>query len=191
VTATTINFEPTLQRRCGDCQLCCKLLPSKELNKPAGTRCQHQKFGTGCAIYPTRPHACALWSCRWLTDPATADLRRPDRAHYVIDMTPDFVTVVDNASGTRTNVEVAQVWIDPKFPDAHRDPALRQYLERLGETGVAAIVRYDNRKAMTLIPPNLAADRQWHEYHHSEDEVARERTAAERFAGIQAAWKVS
>jgi hypothetical protein len=37
-----------------------------------------------------RPPSCR----RWLADPdATADLRRPNRTRYVIDLVPDFITV--------------------------------------------------------------------------------------------------
>lgn len=93
--ATTINFEATGSRACGDCQLCCKLVPVPELGKKASHRCKHQKFGVGCAIYRKRPFSCAMWNCRWLTDPETNELRRPDRSHYVIDAMPDFVTLTD------------------------------------------------------------------------------------------------
>jgi hypothetical protein len=48
-------MQPVTQRRCGDCQLCCKLLPTREVNKPANTRCQHQRAHKGCAIYEVWP----------------------------------------------------------------------------------------------------------------------------------------
>ena len=38
-------------RQCGDCQLCCKLLPVKSLAKLAGDRCSHQKHHKGCDVY--------------------------------------------------------------------------------------------------------------------------------------------
>jgi len=34
---------PSMNRTCGGCTLCCKLLPVRELKKPANTRCQHQR----------------------------------------------------------------------------------------------------------------------------------------------------
>src|SRR5262245_54343180 len=64
-------------RRCGDCTLCCKLLPVRELHKKGGERCQHQKAGKGCGVYnkPAMPPSCGLWSCRWLVQPdETAEL---------------------------------------------------------------------------------------------------------------------
>ena len=64
----------TEHRNCGDCQLCCKLVPTKEINKPANTRCKHQKVGKGCGIYAQRPFSCMVWNCRWLVNDDTADL---------------------------------------------------------------------------------------------------------------------
>ena len=146
-----------MMRQCGDCQLCCKLLPVPPLEKKAGERCRHQKFGKGCMVYhkPGMPRDCALWNCRWLVNDDTADLPRPDRSHYVIDITPDHITLQDNETKERHVVQVVQIWIDPKHPLAHRDPALRAYLMRRGEKGIAALVRYDNRRAVTLFPPNM------------------------------------
>jgi hypothetical protein len=42
-------------RQCGDCTMCCKVLPIEELSKPAHQWCQHAKPGSGCAIYQSRP----------------------------------------------------------------------------------------------------------------------------------------
>lgn len=152
-------------RQCGDCQLCCRLLPVPPLDKAAGQRCKHQKFGTGCKVYRTAamPPECAIWNCRWLVNDDTADLSRPDRAHYVIDIMPDFITAIDNATGEAHTVQVVQVWIDPAYPEAHRDPDLRAYLLRRGAEGIGAIVRYDTKHSLVLMPPPIASDGQWHE----------------------------
>src|SRR5512143_3522923 len=120
-------------RTCGDCQLCCKLLPvhSRELtqyagifemHKPSGQRCQYQKFGVGCAIYGRRPTACRMWTCQWLIGAFKGT--RPDRSHYVIDSTLDRIVVTDNKTGKRTVIPAVQVWVDPRNPKAHEDPDL-------------------------------------------------------------------
>lgn len=152
-------------RRCGTCTLCCKLLPVRELNKGANERCKFQRHGQGCLVYhsPSLPTSCKLWSCRWLLEQDTAELSRPDRSHYVVDVMPDYVTIVENATGAETKVEVVQVWCDPKFPDAHRDPVLRAFLLRRALEGVGALVRYNAREAFHLMAPPLCADGQWHE----------------------------
>jgi hypothetical protein len=141
------------------------LIPVPPLEKKAGQRCQHQKFGKGCAVYQTRrmPRECMAWSCRWVVSHDTDDMPRPDRCHYVIDIMPDFITLQDNESGRKHNVQVVQIWCDPKYPNAHRDPALRRYLERRSQEGIIGLVRFDSSLAMTLIPPLMAGDGRWHE----------------------------
>jgi hypothetical protein len=130
-------------------------------DKPAGERCQHQR-SCGCAIYGERPFSCRLWNCRWLGGADAGDLSRPDRAGYVIDVMPDFVTL--ELDGGMTNVEVEQVWIDPRRPEAWRhDKALWAYLERRGREGRAAIIRFNHRDAVVLFPPPMSSDGQWHE----------------------------
>lgn len=154
-------------RTCGGCVLCCRLLPIAELNKGANVRCKHQRTGKGCAVYRQSgfPWSCRFWSCRWLVNDDTADLRRPDRSHYVVDMMPDFVTLAENGdgSGEAHNLEVVQVWVDPAHREAWRDPALLAYLERRAADGVAGIIRFNATDAIVVFAPALSADRQWHE----------------------------
>lgn len=181
---TSINLFDTIPKRsrhCGECNLCCKLLPVRELDKGAGQRCQHQSHAKGCTVYqqPAMPLSCRLWSCAWLVQDETADLSRPDRAHYVIDIMPDFITAEDNATGQKTQITVVQVWVDPKYPDAHRDPALRAYLDRRArERGEVALIRYSNTDGFVLVPPSMN-DGEWLEHRgvlqtdiqHSADEI--------------------
>jgi hypothetical protein len=101
---------------------------------------------------------------------------------------PDFITLVYDETGALTNVEVVQIWVDPSYPDAHRDPALRAYIERRGEEGIAGIVRYSELRAITIFPPSMSKDGEWHEVTHGQ--VKPERTALERFEGIASARKV-
>ena len=189
-------------RHCGGCTLCCKLLPMKKnadahaearkllghpktlpaFDKPAGARCPHQSHHKGCTVYAVRPLACRLWNCRWLVNNDTAELRRPDRSRYVIDIMPDYVELVDNETGKKTAVEVVQIWVDPHHRDAWRDPALLAYIERRGKKGIAAIIRWSNRDALTVFPPTMAQDGQWHEYDHGT--LRPEHTAQQRFDGI-------
>jgi hypothetical protein len=81
----------------------------------------------------------------------------------VIDIMPDFVTLRDDATGRVEHIQVVQIWVDPKFRDAHRDPALRAYLERRAEENIIGLVRWDNEDAIALFPPGFSADGQWHE----------------------------
>jgi hypothetical protein len=138
-------------------------LPVKGINKPANTRCQHQRHGKGCAVYhkPQKgfPWECGYWNCVWLQGDDAAELRRPDRAHYVLDIMPDYVTAQDPKLG-EVRIPCIQIWCDPKYPDAHRDPALRAWLIR--RDGFVGLVRYSNDSGdFVLIPPYMMENGEW------------------------------
>jgi hypothetical protein len=141
------------QRRCNECTLCCRLVPVGEIGKPANTVCPQQR-SKGCRVYGTRsfPRACRLWSCLWFTNDSVP-LQRPDRSHYVIDGALDFVQLDGEP------FKALQIWVDPRFPNAHRDPALRAWLEVRWEThNELALVRFDSASALVLIPPILMSN---------------------------------
>lgn len=171
-----LNATRRTSRRCGDCQLCCKLIPVEEFGKRASERCRYQRAGKGCAIYRQRPLSCAMWNCRWLVDPDAADLPRPDRARYVLDMMPDYVVLTDEGCEP-TKVPVLQVWCDPAFPDAHRAQSFRSWLDR---QGICALIRYGSRDGFLLAPPSVTG-KGWQETQsnaapgspHSLEDVAR------------------
>jgi len=162
---TVITFDDVgTGRRCGSCTLCCKLLPIRAFAKPANQRCQHQSAAKGCRIHPDRPMECRTWSCRWLSDPSTAGMPRPDRAHYVIDLTPDYITMQSEGGETR-QVGVMQIWVDPAHRSAYRSPELRAWMLKMAtQHNAAFVVRFNNKDdAILIFPPPLCADRQWHE----------------------------
>jgi hypothetical protein len=171
-----------MSRTCGDCSLCCTLLPVQELGKLANARCAFQKFHKGCSVYfkPQMPVSCSIWNCRWLVNDDTNDLSRPDRSHLVIDVMPDYIRVTDNTTGIETTIEVVQVWCDPKHRDAHRSEQFRRYVERRCVEGKLVLVRFNSREAVALWPPSASSDNQWHEVggnaegqHTFEDVVTR------------------
>lgn len=156
-----------VRRTCGGCQKCCVLLPVKQIDKSANTRCRHQSHAHGCRLYNSldMPTSCQIWVCRWLTGEDTADLSRPDRSNYVVDVGPDFITVRDDDTGETQQIGVVQVWCDPRRREAHRDPALRAYLARRAAEGFAAIVRYSATEAFVLWAPAFTGGRGWVEQH--------------------------
>lgn len=185
-----------MTRSCSGCVLCCKLLPIADgvkiagidvpnLKKPANHNCPHQRSGKGCAVYDRRPFSCRVWNCRWLVGDDTAELRRPDRSHYVIDLVPDFVTARDNETGKRMDVEVVQIWCDPDYPQAWRDPALLAYIERRGAEGKGTLIRYGSSAGITVFPPTLSPDGQWHYWQSNIAE--REHTGSEKHEAVSAA----
>lgn len=177
-----MNTTTKPRRECSGCTLCCKLIPVPPMNKVAGERCQHQR-STGCNIYARRPRECAVWHCKWLINDDTAELSRPDRSHYVIDMMPDYVTVRPNDGTGSFKIPVVQIWVDPKHRDAHRDPALRRFLARRGADGIAAIIRYSATEGFVLVPPAMNEAREWAEVSHGMSETQHS------FDDIADAWK--
>lgn len=151
-------------RHCGRCSLCCKVVAVPSLGKPAFQRCKYIRTSDKgcCSIYDQRPYDCKSWTCMWIVDPEMK-LPRPDRAHYVIDMLPDWVRAYQD--GEEIDVQVLQIWMDPAFPDSHRDPALRAWLAAHAErTQMAAIVRFGGEGAgLVLLPPSMNVSRQWRE----------------------------
>lgn len=143
-----------MKRVCGNCQLCCQLLPVEELDKPALKRCRHQKHAKGCSIYAERPLSCAIWNCRWLVDEATIDLRRPDHSHYVVDIMPDLIQIT-TPGGQPQEVEVIVVWLDPAQPLAYRDPALLRFVDRERKP---AMVRIGSADAFVMFPPSMTGE---------------------------------
>lgn len=149
--------QPVRGRSCGSCTACCTVVPVDlpTGHKAAGERCSCLR-STGCGVYARRPEPCRAWSCRWLFDDHTAELRRPDKVGYIIDPMPDTILI------DRHKLSVLQVWCST--PDAHRDPALRTYLDGVGRRhGIPAFVRFGSRDGFLLIPPCMASDGEWHE----------------------------
>lgn len=171
---------PVRGRSCGSCTACCTQVPvvlSETEHKPANTRCKHL-CSKGCRIYETRPRPCVAWSCRWLFDQDTAELRRPDQSGYVIDCATDTVL----ADGQP--VHVVQVWVDPKRRDAHRDPALRRYLALLAvRHNLMTIVRWSSEDGMALLPPAMNETGEWIEF-ESQYSTAEDMAAKLAAAGV-------
>ena len=78
-------------RSCGPCSLCCTVLRVDELEKRAGTNCEHQCFGGddgdqwGCAIHASRPLICRRYECLWLQGGLEED-ERPDKTGGIVDL---------------------------------------------------------------------------------------------------------
>lgn len=74
-----------MARSCGGCNACCKVLriDDPQLQKPAGTLCQHWKQGAKCTLYTSRPQTCRDYSCPWLNGYGQPD-ERPDKVGALI-----------------------------------------------------------------------------------------------------------
>jgi len=163
----TFGAESATGRSCGPCQACCRLLPVRDMPggaKPANTRCRHQRYGKGCGIYADRPPSCQVFACRWLTDPMTEGLPRPDKAHYVIDPMHDTITMRNDATGDTQQASCIQVWVHPAFPRAWDTPEFRAYaLTMATRFGLPIMLRCGDEAATLLFAPPLTADGEWAE----------------------------
>lgn len=73
-------------RVCGECTVCCKVLPADSLDfkKQSGTSCRHCAEGEGCKIYQARPGACRDFFCGWRYLRLLDESWRPDRNGVLI-----------------------------------------------------------------------------------------------------------
>lgn len=78
---------------CGDCTLCCTLLPIKEMKSPAGKTCIACR-NNKCNIYNTRPQECKDFKCLWLTSPVLGEDLRPDKCGVMFELCPEEKTVI-------------------------------------------------------------------------------------------------
>ena len=149
---------PPTRRACGDCNLCCKLLPVIDIQKPRNQWCPHVKFGHGCGIYADRPRSCRIWSCGYLLRKNAPEALKPNRCHVVIDMMTD--TIWDNGKA----YNAMQIWVDPAYPDAHRAPVVRAEILLAGETlAMPTLARITAVRSVFIVPPPLSDDGTWFE----------------------------
>jgi hypothetical protein len=113
-------------KECGKCNLCCRIMGVRELDKPRNIWCQHVVKGKGCSIHPDRPATCREFECIWLQNQDLPDEFRPDRIHAFLTSTAEEGGVVVHA--------------DPGYPAAHLDEPLAGLLKRLRGRGIKVIV---------------------------------------------------
>jgi len=76
---------------CGECTLCCDLLPIKELNKPANILCEYCELKKGCKIQETKPLECRNFDCAYYQmEKVHIDLR-PDNCKVIFEKVSDRV----------------------------------------------------------------------------------------------------
>jgi hypothetical protein len=156
-TRAQISAPGAETRTCGDCTLCCRVVPVLELAKPPDVWCQHCDPKAGCRIYDQRPNSCRKWWCVWLLDEQLPEAMKPNRSHVIFDMMSDRVI----AEGKPT--DVVQLWCDPHYPTAWREPLVLDAIERYAANcGAPTLVRFNGEKATLVSPPSLTGDSRWH-----------------------------
>jgi hypothetical protein len=114
-----------LDRSCGSCSLCCKLLSIEGVeDRPGWTWCRHCRPGKGgCGIYDQRPQACRNFLCGWLSG-ALDTVLDPERWH------PAKARMMITAEAVDPEVHIV-VQVDPNFPDRWREQPYRQDIQNL------------------------------------------------------------
>jgi hypothetical protein len=127
-----VSDTPLPVRDCGGCTYCCTVVGVNELNKPAGTKCDHCNVGVGCTIYEERPESCRTFHCAWVYGVGNEDAR-PDRSRVIfweregqIDGAPKIITCE----------------VDVNRPDAIKTPAIAPIINALLRNGAVVLVRY-------------------------------------------------
>lgn len=92
---------------------------------------------------------------------------------------PDFIMVSDDGEPQR-KVVVAQIWVDPKYPLAYKDPDL---LAWLNDNRMVALIRYSAKDGFVLFPPSLMSTGEWTE--RRSESLGRSHSAIEIFEAMQ------
>ena len=72
-----------LMKECGDCTLCCLLLPVEGVKEGVNTNC---KFcTTKCTIYDKRPPICGTFDCEWLLKKDMPEDLKPNKCNVIFE----------------------------------------------------------------------------------------------------------
>ena len=72
-------------RECGECTMCCLLLPIPEAKSEHSKLCSHCVLKKGCNIYNKRPNMCKDFNCNWLLDDTIPEELRPDKCNIIFE----------------------------------------------------------------------------------------------------------
>lgn len=105
------------ENKCGECNMCCKVLGIPELKKMPTKWCTHCDIGKGCTIYESRPQSCVEFKCGWLINQEMGNGKhwspelRPDKSKVVICPTtnPNVVSVITDI-GSKHNWEKGEIY---------------------------------------------------------------------------------
>lgn len=144
-----------MSRQCGECTLCCKLIPVEEINKERGKWCKFAKSHKGCMVYhkPAFPLSCGVWTCLWQSG-QIPEWAWPHKIHCVFDIAMETLSVTDNKTGKTEHLQAMQCWVDDKYPEAYRSKEARWIIEQAAQRGYPTIIRFvDPWKGLVIWAP--------------------------------------
>lgn len=110
---------------CGNCTLCCELLPIVELNKPESTLCGYCTSNKGCNIYNTRPQSCIDFKCLYnLSDEMDIELR-PDNTDVIFE---------------KITEDIYLGLVNPKNLIAWKSKVVQDYIDTLYNRGISVVI---------------------------------------------------
>ena len=110
--------------KCGDCTLCCDVLPIGEIEKPESVLCGHCILKKGCNIYKDRPEACKNFDCMYIESDDMKIELRPDNCNVI------FEKVTDNICLAISHYNE---------PNAFEKPIVLEYIKELNDKGFSVI----------------------------------------------------
>lgn len=128
-----------LDRECGRCTLCCKVLAIKELDKPKGINCGLVQIGKGCGDYENRPPSCREFECLWLMGLLPNEFK-PRITHMVGDATSDGNRIV--------------LHVDPDYPNAADNEPCRSLINQIVDRGIDVIIACGDRRSIRTSNPD-------------------------------------
>ena len=127
---------PPLSNSCGDCFVCCRVLPVNEpdFQKEAETLCPHHD-GRACTIYESRFEVCRTFYCGWRLVPDLGEAWRPDKSGVLLQLVaPKDIPDAYRAGGRSFNFVITG------GEEAVLRPALADYVSTLVRRRVAVFL---------------------------------------------------
>lgn len=114
----------SIDRECGDCNLCCKLpnIDNGKFKKDY-TWCKHCEIGVGCKIYPQRPKICKDFECAWKKN-HVPDYFKPNKVGFYI--------IVENELSLRDKVFTIYAE-EHRVHNIHKHLQKFQYVDKEGD----------------------------------------------------------
>lgn len=125
------------QRACGECTVCCTVMPVVELRKPGRRACE-SVTPEGCAIHPDRPASCREFHCLWLRGAINGD------GDQHTETRPDVLGVMFDAYALRGETDRHIVAIE-LWAGAIESQRARAIVTELSQIEKVAISRRDGR----------------------------------------------
>jgi len=113
------------KKECGECTMCCELLPIPELQKPESILCGFCKINKGCSVYKNRPNSCKEFNCVYIQDEDVDLELRPDNSKVMFEKVTDTLYLA---------LEL------PRDIGSWRETKVLDFIEQLNKKGISIIV---------------------------------------------------